>query len=183
LSIFARQGMPDEANDNQNSVSSGIDFKLHFDVLDKSDQQNTSCDLVLKSQLYDEDSQSRGYVGNDTTGVPHEIRWDAMFDRLVAFKEEHGHCLVPNRYKEDPKLGAWVSTQRRQRKAILEEKFQSTILSHNRIERLNAIGFVWYTSDPRRVQWDIRYEQLKAFHRDYGKYSHMMKLSSDSLSN
>jgi hypothetical protein len=41
-------------------------------------------------------------------------KWNQMFDRLVAFKDRHGHCLVPNRFHEDPALGAWVSTQRRQ---------------------------------------------------------------------
>jgi hypothetical protein len=62
-------------------------------------------------------------------------QWDAMFERLVVFKQKYGvsfsprlsklseigvrsqfeflfstqHCLVPKRYAEDPKLGTWVS--------------------------------------------------------------------------
>ena len=43
-----------------------------------------------------------------------QAKWEAMEKRLIAFKEQHGHCLVPNRYVNDPALGAWVSTQRRQ---------------------------------------------------------------------
>lgn len=56
--------------------------------------------------------------------------WDAMYERLKAFKEKYGvsklpgqyvlvslmlkmyllqNCLVPKRSKEDPKLGTWVS--------------------------------------------------------------------------
>lgn len=43
-----------------------------------------------------------------------ERKWQAMFARLLKFKANYGHCLVPNRYTEDHALGAWVSTQRRQ---------------------------------------------------------------------
>lgn len=49
--------------------------------------------------------------------IQHSIlqeKWQFMFSQLVAFKERHGHCLVPNRYRDCHALGAWVSTQRRQ---------------------------------------------------------------------
>jgi hypothetical protein len=36
-----------------------------------------------------------------------QAKWDEMFTRLVTFSEKHGHCLVPNRYTEDPQLGSW----------------------------------------------------------------------------
>ena len=38
--------------------------------------------------------------------------WDEMFGRLVAYKHQHGDCLVPQKYI-DKQLGSWVSTQRR----------------------------------------------------------------------
>jgi hypothetical protein len=34
-------------------------------------------------------------------------RWEESFMRLVEYKEKYGHCLVPNRYTEDPHLGSW----------------------------------------------------------------------------
>jgi hypothetical protein len=43
----------------------------------------------------------------------HQAKWDEIFGRLLKYKKEHGDCLVPNRYEQDPSLGAWVSTQRR----------------------------------------------------------------------
>ena len=42
-----------------------------------------------------------------------QAKWDEIFGRLLRYKEDHGDCLVPNRYEPDPSLGAWVSTQRR----------------------------------------------------------------------
>ena len=43
-----------------------------------------------------------------------QTKWNHMFHRLVDYKQVHGDCLVPNRYKSDMPLGLWVSTQRRQ---------------------------------------------------------------------
>jgi len=48
----------------------------------------------------------------------YDDQWDAMFNRLRDFKEKHGHCLVPKRCQEDPKLGTWVDTQRVQYKKM-----------------------------------------------------------------
>jgi Helicase associated domain len=41
-----------------------------------------------------------------------------MFIRLQEYKEKHGDCLVPKRFKEDSKLGTWVDTQRVQYKKM-----------------------------------------------------------------
>jgi hypothetical protein len=40
-------------------------------------------------------------------------KWNDKFERLVRYKQEHGECLVPDAYEEDPSLGSWVATQRR----------------------------------------------------------------------
>ena len=34
----------------------------------------------------------------------YDDQWDAMFARLTEYKAMYGNCLVPKRYKEDPKL-------------------------------------------------------------------------------
>ena len=60
--------------------------------------------------------------------------WEEGFSKLQKFKIREGHCDVPARYQEDGySLGRWVTTQR---------KTEST-LSPKRLERLEAIGFVW----------------------------------------
>nr|WP_262918082.1 helicase associated domain-containing protein [Pontibacter sp. E15-1] len=40
------------------------------------------------------------------------IPWTAMYERLLAFRKEHGHTRVPVKWPEDPKLGKWVSRMR-----------------------------------------------------------------------
>jgi hypothetical protein len=101
--------------------------------------------------------------------ISHDAKWEIMFNRLVDFKKKYGHCFVPNRYKNDNKLGSWVSTQRKQYKALACGRYDATILPAHRIKKLDEIGFAWNTSDPRRVDWEVRYSQLKDFFCKYGK--------------
>jgi len=52
----------------------------------------------------------------------------------LQFKEREGNCRVPAKHKEgDFKLGNWVVNQRTNKDTYTPE----------RIERLNALGFVW----------------------------------------
>ena len=103
-----------------------------------------------------------GRTSEDNLGSPRpdgipilQHRWETMFQRLLLFKEKHGHCLVPNRYPEDRSLGAWVSTQRRHFKTSVasgdDEDFVSTPLTAERVRRLQEIGFVWATSDQKTL--------------------------------
>lgn len=111
-------------------------------------------------------------------------RWTEMYQRLVKFKEANGHCLVPNRYPEDKKLGAWVSAQRRHYKILTSGKKESTPMTLERAQKLIDIGFDWSTSDPRHVSWDERFEQLRQFKMKYGHVQVPMGWSENSsLSN
>ena len=38
--------------------------------------------------------------------------WETMFAELKRFRDEHGHCNVPRRWLENPRLSRWVSKQR-----------------------------------------------------------------------
>lgn len=56
-----------------------------------------------------------------------------MFQRLVNYKKKHGDCLVPQRYKDDPRLGGWVREQR---------KSKANLYGHRR-QLLEEVGFSW----------------------------------------
>jgi hypothetical protein len=61
--------------------------------------------------------------------------WIGMFQKLVAYKEMHKNSMVPYHYQEDPKLGHWVSQQRKQ--------YKNDSLLPNRLTLLNSIDFEW----------------------------------------
>jgi hypothetical protein len=61
---------------------------------------------------------------HDTLGFSFDRKdweWHGQYAKLVAFKEEHGHCRVPSFYK-DPILAKCVITQRRKYKQKVEGK-------------------------------------------------------------
>ena len=133
--------------------------------------QVDDCDSHSKQRRMQssEDDSGQGSKSDTTRTLQH--RWDSTFDRLTVFKEKHGHCLVPNRYDEDRSLGAWVSTQRRNYKIMHSgnSDHASTILTAERARKLDEIGFVWATSDPRHCPWEVRFEQLRAYKEKFGK--------------
>lgn len=72
-----------------------------------------------------------------TWAVYEKEPWDEMLEKLKAYKSKYGDCNVPQKWKENRKLGRWVNTQRLRR-------LQGRI-KHERLKRLNSIGFVWNT--------------------------------------
>ncbi|KAL7462929.1 hypothetical protein ACHAXS_003298 [Conticribra weissflogii] len=80
-----------------------------------------------------------------------------MYNRLIIFKDIHGHCNVKKRYAEDQKLGHWVHYQRTQ--------WKKNNLAAERIQLLEDIGFVWMerasatgTNRGGKCSWDTRYK-------------------------
>lgn len=59
--------------------------------------------------------------------------WYIMFSQLSKYKEEHGDCMVPIHYKENPKLGRWVYVQRNKGRRM----------PHDHFELLDSLGFKW----------------------------------------
>eukprot|EP00804_Cyclotella_cryptica_P028722 CCRYP_008225-RA/>CCRYP_008225-RA protein AED:0.05 eAED:0.05 QI:205/1/1/1/1/1/4/428/534 len=104
----------------------------------------------------------------DTIGFTWNIRgdvfWQKQYDALVAYKTEHGDVKVPRLFSKNPKLGEWVTEQRRQLKAKLDGR--PSMMTDERKEKLDAIGFVWKVRE--RADWNDRYEQLLEFKKENG---------------
>lgn len=79
--------------------------------------------------------------------------WMEMYDRLVAYKKKHKTTLVSRTYNKDPKLGLWVSIQRRHCK----EKDQ--------VDILNNIDFVWECRNFHN-DWMEMYNRLVAYKKE-----------------
>ena len=120
----------------------------------------------------------------------YDDQWDAMFERLRAYKERHGDCLVPKRCASDPKLGTWVDTQRVQKKKMEKHLASQNELNdadggsptgsvssagvaktpgrltEDRISRLESLGFVWSLRD----DWQKHYQELKSYKEEHGHW-------------
>jgi Helicase associated domain len=86
-------------------------------------------------------------------------QWEAIFDRLVEFKEANDHCRVPRTSSEDPELGRWAHSQR-------QYAIDQTI-DPRRARRLDTIGFNWDRT-PMEKRWNDKFERLKVYQREHG---------------
>uniref|UniRef100_A0A7S0HPV7 Helicase-associated domain-containing protein n=1 Tax=Hanusia phi TaxID=3032 RepID=A0A7S0HPV7_9CRYP len=61
--------------------------------------------------------------------------WELRFQELLDFRNQHGHCNVPQKYKSNPSLGAWVAQQRR--------RFKHMTLTWDKVKRMEKAGIEW----------------------------------------
>jgi hypothetical protein len=110
--------------------------------------------------------------------------WQERFNELKQYQQDHGNCLVPGRYKENPPLGRWVESQRKQYHQYMAAKKVGTLsgcaMTDERIALLEGIGFEWSVRKAKRsglavykpgLSWEERLEQLKEFKQAYGHCS------------
>lgn len=83
--------------------------------------------------------------------------WEAVYGKLVKYKEANGDCLVP---QTEGKLGGWVEIQRRRKKGPAGRQKQ---LTAEQVRLLDDIGFAWTAADRFKQLWDQMYSKLKAF--------------------
>ncbi len=86
-----------------------------------------------------------------------DTSWEAMYEALVVFRKENGHCNVSLNDAGNPALGRWVATQRFRRKI--------NSLSPDRVRRLKEIGFVWSVSE---ASWEQMFSELVKISKKVG---------------
>mmetsp|Transcript_1646 Transcript_1646/g.2177 ORF Transcript_1646/g.2177 Transcript_1646/m.2177 type:complete len:455 (-) Transcript_1646:377-1741(-) len=132
------------------------------------DETTSTNNSSMKSANTNEITMVKIVTSGPNTGLisTGNSKWNIMYNHLVEYKTKHQNCLVPNRYKQMPQLGSWVSTQRRHFKLLQAGK--DAPLTEQRIEFLEKIGFVWATRDPRHVPWEQRYAELCNYKEKFG---------------
>lgn len=89
--------------------------------------------------------------------------WDAMFERLLLYRQKHGSTGVPKRYvdEEGYKLGSWIKSQRH----ALPKK-RNTTLRDERMKKLNSIQFKWKSYNTHL--WMDMFKHLLMYLEEYG---------------
>jgi hypothetical protein len=111
-------------------------------------------------------------------GLPNDTGWEAQLARLKAYQAEHGDCLVPASWAEDPKLGGWVSKQRVHKRRF-DRGEPSEGMTAARVAKLEALGFAWEMSaaalSKRQSEgnrddegWEAQLAKLKAYKQEHG---------------
>lgn len=100
-----------------------------------------------------------------------EAAWEKGFASVQKYRTEHGDLLVPVRYrdKNDFALGEWIVYNR--------QRYLGGNLTQNRIERLEAIGMVWSTSNDL---WEQNYAAATQYYLEHGDLEVPIKYETPS---
>jgi len=107
--------------------------------------------------------------------------FDEFIQQLVQYKEKHGDCLVPRRYKADPKLRNGVHHIRGKRNALRKEgkefeeippngKVLSKTMTAERLAELDNIGFVRKVSTSPRLPSEERFQDCMDYYEREGRW-------------
>ncbi|CAB9496724.1 helicase [Seminavis robusta] len=114
---------------------------------------------------------------NTNSGSGSGADWETLFQRLVTYKEQHGHSNVPLHNEDDPELAQWVAKQRELRNssqnapvaaAAAAAASNQESLTEEQMAKLAQVGFEWQPRNPRHLQWETRFSQLQSFKKKYG---------------
>lgn len=89
-----------------------------------------------------------------------ESKWMEKYEMLQEYFRNNGNCLVPHNI---PVLGKWVDDQRRQYRK--RQSGGKSTLTDERLQLLEAIGFVWNALD---AKWEEKYQDLQQFVAHHG---------------
>ena len=100
-----------------------------------------------------------------------EAAWEKAFASAQKYRDDHGDLLVPVRYrdKSDFALGEWIVYNR--------QRYLGGNLTQNRIERLEAIGMVWSTSNDL---WEQNYAAATQYYLEHGDLEVPIKYETPS---
>lgn len=108
--------------------------------------------------------------------VEFELSWEKQFQRLLEFRQKHGHVNVPKKNtekknQEDHSLADWVVSQREHYRRQKDPTVRNSgRITQDRIQQLDAVGFDWtasYVQEEHDKQWDERFHELVAFRNLY----------------
>jgi Helicase associated domain len=165
-----------ESSPRKERVSRGNTWAKNFDALRRYKEEHGDClvpqrwkDRALAGWVTEQrmarnrgdidptQEQQLAALGFDWN--PTESAWNAMFEQLATYKEEHGHTDVPQRSGRYKKLACWVHNQR------AAKKLKRPIMAE-REKRLDSLGFSWGFIDP--LSWDHMFEKLVTYHGTHG---------------
>jgi hypothetical protein len=73
----------------------------------------------------------------------HGTAWGDRWNELKEYYYSNGHCNVPSNFHSNPKLAAWVKSQRRQYKLFRNGKIKAASGLLRRFSELQQLGFQW----------------------------------------
>ncbi|EKX53837.1 hypothetical protein GUITHDRAFT_45716, partial [Guillardia theta CCMP2712] len=86
--------------------------------------------------------------------------WNQHYCELILFKQQHGHCNVPQKRFHDLSLSNWVAWQRAIKRRNTMRKDRELLL--------DELGLHWSWVKVRHDYWNERYSELLRFKLAHG---------------
>jgi len=80
------------------------------------------------------------------------VSWETMFQELVKFKDEFGHCKVPREYAANPQLANWVNAQRKM--------YKKKVKSKKDLERITKLNSIKFEVNKQEHEWSEKFNEL-----------------------
>jgi uncharacterized protein YbgA (DUF1722 family) len=153
-----------------------VEFKRtngHYLVPQKYEQDKSLGEWVNKQRKIHNDNKMRldrkiildeiGFTwkADATHFKPDDKLWHQQYKKLVEYKRNYGHCMVPSKYEKDKSLGKWVHAQR--------THHNNNKMRQARKKILDEIGFAWKDDGADNDKlWHQQYEKLLEYKRKNG---------------
>lgn len=144
-----------------------VDHQLSFYSMKLAGQETPLTDERVK------ELEALGFSPDILEGTEHapdsghssvlDSNWKKRLDELKKYRQEHGDCSVPKRYKPNTALGYWVNTQRKHYK--LKQEGKKSTMTDERIQELEKLGFAWNQNE---AIWNQRIQELKTYKKEHG---------------
>lgn len=150
-----------QANGTQGFDGEDLDMGIDMDLMAANNSRKLGHQRIARSSHLPSD-QSKAKETPKLKEVKFRAyqaeNWTEKFEELLRFREENGHCLVPNCHPDNPALAQWTKRQRYQYK--LKQDGKRSTITDERVQALDEAGFVW---DSHKAVWAERLEELKEF--------------------
>lgn len=127
----------------------------------KPGYKNKCCMTEERMKLLEE----VGFAWSTERSKKQDEDWQARFQQLKQYQEQHGHCMVPHGYTQDPSLYEWVHRQRVQHASVVKSGKEPDQKIKERIDLLKTIGFSFTKQDD---VWKERLNELRAYKEQHG---------------
>lgn len=136
----------------------------HAKFLRRIEDDSGNCTKLPKTSMNSQRKRLLDDVDFVWDAVGHT--WNTRYEELRDFRREHGHCVVPRSFG---RLGAWVEKMRIEYKkynTLLTDEGHpknpklKTILTQDRVQKLNDIDFVW---NVREKQFEQNLGELRIY--------------------
>lgn len=128
--------VPRHYNENPKLGRWVMNVRSHYQLVQKGKRSS----LINQERLQQLENLDFDFAPKKKSHTQYYVdRWAQHMEELREFKEQNGHCRVPQRFADNKKLGGWVLYVRHQYRKF--QLGQPSTMTRERVAQLEELGF------------------------------------------